>query len=218
MKSLIYMAVSLLVLILVLHGITFSQTGSSQVSNSQKFLNHPDHNIHNAFILMDFSWWDYSKFNNHYYDVAKVKYLESFRLMGRIEATKVTFLATAREMRANIQYITGKEQQSMLLQVITLENQYAAYNALQRELLNYQQECGKRIMEYTNRYHYNQAESIIKAILLDSRLQYEIGLADRGAIPMRTAKINQSLKNFIYGPPGQLIHNLLEMAGAAVSN
>lgn len=106
----------------------------------------------------------------------------------------------------------------MLLQVIALENQYAEYNALQQELLGYQQECGKRIMEYTNRYHYNQAESIIKGILLDSRSQYEIGLADRGAIPMRTAKINQSLKNFIYGPPGQLIHNLLEMAGASVSH
>ncbi len=197
---------------------SYSQTGSFQVPPNHKFLNHPDHNIYNAYNMMDLSWWDFKKFNPQSYDVAKVKYLESFRLMGRIEATKITLITSAREMKKNVHYVSGKEQQELLLQIMALENQYAEYHALHQELLRYQQEFGRRITEHTNMYYYNQAASILRGIMLDSRSRYQLGLADAGGIPERTARINQSLRNFIYGPPGQMVRNLLQMAGGAVSH
>ncbi len=82
---------------------------------------------------------------------------------------------------------------------------------------HYKQEGGRRIMDHLNMYYYNQSGSIIKSIMLESRSKYELGLADAGAISGRTARINQSLRNFIYGPPGQMTRNLLEMAGGAVT-
>ncbi|MBU2465787.1 MAG: hypothetical protein KJ615_05525, partial [Bacteroidetes bacterium] len=91
-------------------------------------------------------------------------------------------------------------------------------NMLQQELLVYQQECGRNIMNYTSTYHYNQAEGIIKSLMLNSRSKYELGHADKGSIPARIAKMNQNLRNIIYGSPGQMIYNILDIAGAAVAN
>jgi len=218
MKKLILSTVVAISIVFVVIETSYSQVGSFQVGPGHKFLTHPDANIYNAYNMMDFSWWNYKQFNEQFYDVAKVKYLESFRLMGRIEATKTTLLSSASEMQGNVQYVVGNEQQMLLLQIVALENQYAEYNALQQELLRYQQECGKKIMDYTNRFHYNQSEGIIRGIMLDSRFKYELGLADAGIVSARKARINESLRKFIYGPPGQLIHNLLEMAGAAVAH
>jgi hypothetical protein len=197
---------------------SYSQGGSFQIGPGHKFLNHPDANVYNAYNMMDFSWWNYKQFNEQFYDVAKVKYLESFRLMGRIEATKTTLNASASDMRANVQYAVGNELQELLLQIKVVENQYLEYNGLLQELLVYQQECGRKIMDYTSRFHYNQSESIIRSLMLDSRSKYELGLADAGTISMRKARVNESLRKLIYGPPGQLIRNLLEMAGGAVAH